>query len=196
MTGTEKGAKKRNEIVDRVILMLDRLDMNRATVRSICAAANISVGTFYHYFPEKNDLINSILCRIDNYLLAQVLPKLAHKDELENLVAFGLGFARYTDGVGRAAGGVISNAGVPLPSTPAALAAERSRPLYAIPREILRRGQKKGQILGALDVEETVDMLVVSLRGHSLEWARRSCSYPIEEKIERFLRLFVRALRA
>lgn len=195
MTKTEKGAKKRGEIVDRVILRLNRLDLSQATVRGICAAAEISVGTFYHYFPEKGDLINSILCRIDNALTGELAPQLTHRDELENLMLFGLFFARYTEKVGSAAGGVISSSGVPLPHTPGALSAERSRPLYTIPCEILRRGRKKGQVSPELNVEETVDLLLISLRGQSLEWARRNYSYSIEEKTERFMRLFVRALR-
>ena len=51
MPRSEKSAKKRNDIVDKTIAMLNQLDMKEATVRSICTAADISVGTFYHYFP-------------------------------------------------------------------------------------------------------------------------------------------------
>jgi|GEM_PF-1111776 AcrR family transcriptional regulator len=196
MPKSEKSAKKRNEIVDKAIAMQNQLDMKEATVRSICAAAGISVGTFYHYFPEKNSLITSILGRIDIYLTEEVAQQLCSKDEIENLINFALGFAHYTDRIGSASGGVISNSSFPLPITPEGLAAERQRPLYAIPKEILQRGQKNGQILADLNLDETVDLLIISLRGHSLEWSRRNRMYRIEDKIEKFMQLFTRSLRS
>lgn len=195
MKQTEKASKKRDEIVDKVIARLNHLDLKEATVRSICAAADISVGTFYHYFPEKSSLITSILGRIDIYLTEEVAPQLTSENEIENLIAFGMGFAQYTDGTGLATGGVISNSNFPLPTAPEELKAEWRRPLYTIPRQILRRGQEKGQVSAGLDLAETVDLLIISLRGHALEWSRRSRMYRVEDKIEKFMHLFARSLR-
>jgi AcrR family transcriptional regulator len=194
MKRTEKSAMKRDEIVDKVIALLNRLDFKDATVRMICEAAGISVGTFYHYFPEKNDLVAEILGRIDRYLAEQVLPNLTSENEVENLIEFGKGFARYTNGIGNATGSVISTADFPLPDTPKGILAERRRMLYTIPKEIMLRGQIKGQIAQDLDAEETADLLVISLRGQSLEWSRRSRCYSIEDKITQFMMLFVRMI--
>lgn len=194
MVSTDKSRKKRSELVDKVIGMLSRLDFQEATVRKICEVAGISVGTFYHYFPEKNDLAGEILRRIDGYLETELPPKFTD-DENRNLVEFGCAFARYANGVGRAAGRVISTADFPLPGTAEGMRAERARPLYTIPAAIIHRGGQKGQMTASLDAEETAAHLVVALRGHSLEWARRGRPYDIEEKIRSFMGLFVRALR-
>jgi AcrR family transcriptional regulator len=195
MKRNEKSAIKRDEIVDKVIAMLNHLDFKDATVRMICEAAEISVGTFYHYFSEKNDLVTEILGRIDNYLAAQVLPILNSEDEIENMIKFGKGFAKYTNGVGNATGSIISTADFPLPNTEDGILAERRRMLYTIPKEIMVRGQQKGQIARDLDVNETIDLLVISLRGHSLEWSRRSRIYSIEDKVTQFMMLFTRMIR-
>lgn len=194
MSPTEKSRKKRGELVDQVIAMLSRFDFKEATVRKICEVTGISVGTFYHYFHEKNDLVTEILKRIDVYLEAETPRFSAGGDEARNLMEFGCAFARYANGVGSAAGSVISTSNFPLPGTPEGMRAERGRPLYAMPAAIIRRGQAAGQFDPALDAEETAAQLVVALRGHSLEWARRGRPYDVEERIRAFLLLFVRAL--
>jgi AcrR family transcriptional regulator len=195
MKRSEKNQKKRKEIVEKVIAMLNVLDFKEATVRKICSSVNISIGTFYHYFSEKNDLVTEILKNIDSYFEIEVLPKLKSQDEIRNIIDFGLGFARYTNGIGSATGTTISTTSFPLPSTEEKIREEKERLLYKIPTEIIRRGQKKRQISADLNVEDTVDLLIISLRGHSLEWSRRDRTYPIEEKIRKFMLLFARALQ-
>lgn len=196
MRRTEKSAKRRDEIVEKVISLLSRLNFREATVRKICSEANISVGTFYHYFTEKNDLMSEVLGRIDRYLIEQVLPKLTSENEMENLSEFARGFARYTSSVGSISGCVISSEDIPLPDTPEAIRKERARPLYAIPLEILIRAREKGQVPPDLEPEETTDLLIISLRGHALEWSRRNRCYDIEVKIDAFMRLFVKLAKA
>jgi len=195
MARTEKSVIKRNEIVDKVVAMLNRLDIKDATVHMICEAADISVGTFYHYFVDKNDLVTDILGRIDRYLADQVIPNLNSEDEIENMIAFGKGFASYTNGVGSATGGIISTADFPLPNTKEGILEEHNRLIYTIPRDIMLRGQKKRQIAQDLDVEDTVNILVISLRGNALEWSRRSRVYSIEEQVTKFMMLFARMIR-
>lgn len=195
MARTEKGIRRRDEIVEQVIAGLGRFDFKDATVRGICRAVRISVGTFYHYFRDKNDLMEEILGRIDRYLAEEVAPLLTDENELENLVEFGRGFSRYTERVGTAGGGVISTTHFPLPSGEPAVRKEHGRILYTLPERLIRRGQEKGQIAPGLDAEETADQLIISLRGQALEWSRRGRSYRIEDKVERFMRLFARMLR-
>lgn len=195
MSKTAKSEKKRNELVDQVIAMLHTFDFQEATVRKICEVTHISVGTFYHYFHEKNDLIAEILGRIDTYLAKQVMPRLTHEDEAVNLVEFGSGFAQYTNGIGSVTGSVISRTDFPLPSTPDTIRAEHERLLYTLPAAILRRGREKGQFYAELDVEEAVDQLIIALRGHAMEWSRRGRVYHIEEKVLSFMRLYCRMLK-
>lgn len=196
MKRSEKNIRRREEIVDKVISLLSRLNFREATVRNICSEADISVGTFYHYFTEKSDLMAEVLGRIDCYLNEQVKPRLTRADEMENLAEFMKGFAHYTDSVGSVSGGVISSGDIPLPDTPDEIRKEHARPLYAIPREILARAREKGQVPADLDPDETADLLIISLRGHALEWSRRNRCYDIAEKIESFIRLFSNLVKA
>lgn len=195
MNRKEKSARKQDEIIVKVISMLNELDFKEATVRKICSAVNISTGTFYHYFSTKNDLATKILGKIDEYLTDQVLPELNSENEAENLIKFIQGFARYTSGIGSATGGIISTTDFPLPDTNEGIQKEHMRSLYTIPLQILQRGVEKQQFASDLEINETVDQLIIALRGHSLEWARRSRVYRIEDKIDKFICLFIKALQ-
>lgn len=195
MNRKEKNAKKQDEIIMKVISMLSDLNFKEVTVRKICSTADISTGTFYHYFPTKNDLVTKILGKIDEYLTEQVLPELTSENEAENLIRFSHGFARYAVGIGSATGSIISTVDFPLPNTAEGIQQEHQRSLYSIPKQILQRGVEKEQFQKDLDLDETVDQLILILRGHSLEWARRGRIYDIEVKIDKFIRMFVKALQ-
>ena len=46
------------------------------TVRDICSTADISVGTFYSYFPSKTDLFLDIYKKADDYFSDNVAVKI------------------------------------------------------------------------------------------------------------------------
>jgi AcrR family transcriptional regulator len=190
MAKNEKHLSMRNKIIDCTIKVMQKLGFEETSVRVICDAAGISIGTFYHYFNDKTELLNLILQRIDVFLVNEIEPILKNNSELENLKLFVNYFSRDTKLTGAVYGSVISSPYIPLPSTPEAVQKERQRPLYRIPTEIILRGQKSGEFKNEYTAEEIVDFLIMSLRGCSMDWARRSCSYNIEEYMEAFIDMF------
>ncbi len=194
MRKTKKSIIKRKEIVKKVINSTNNVDFEELTIQMICDAASISVGTFYHYFNNKNELLTEILGLIDDYIEEKIIPNMHYDDELENIKVFGNGFAEYANNMGTATGAVISSTSFPLPSTEEAMKEERKRLLYTVPKEIVILGQNKGQIMDG-DVDEIVDMLIISLRGNALEWSRRNRIYDVREKISKHMEFFTRMIR-
>ena len=47
----------RQKIIDTTICLIREKSADNVTVRSVCAAADLSIGTFYHYFRDKDDLL-------------------------------------------------------------------------------------------------------------------------------------------
>ena len=91
-------------------------------------------------------------------------------------------------------GSVISTASVPLPSDPAAIEKEKARPLYELPRTLIRNGQKTGEFASALDADAAASILVTTLRGYAMDWSRRSFSYDFLEAIREYMAFFLRSL--
>lgn len=194
MARTKKALARRREIVQSVIANSKDIGLDHVKVKTVCQAARISVGSFYHYFEDLNDFLNEILLMLDDYLEEKVLPLLTSENELENLHTFIQGYYRYVAATGHSAGQTISAMHITLPSTADSIKAERKRSLYEIPRRILERGRLKAQITTALSDEELLELLVLSLRGISYDWSRRNQYTDIEQEYETFSQIFAAAL--
>lgn len=193
---TEKHKAKKEQIIHSAITVMSQIGYADTCVRAICDAANISIGTFYHYFRDKDELLNIILSQIDLYLDEQVIPSLTDAADTVNLRNFALGYARKTISTASSYGGVISGSNIPLPSTPESLLKEHDRPLYQVPRNIIIHGQKSGEFTTDFEADEIADHLITCLRGYSMDWARRNYSYDFEKKIISFIEIFCRSIKS
>ena len=50
-------ADTKQRIIDTTIDLIRKKGADYITVRNVCAAANLSIGTFYHYFRDKDELL-------------------------------------------------------------------------------------------------------------------------------------------
>ena len=83
---------------------------------------------------------------------------------------------------------------MPLPSDPAAIEKEKARPLYELPRTLIRHGQATGEFASDLDADTAASILVTTLRGYAMDWSRRSFSYDFPEAIREYMGFFLRGL--
>lgn len=196
MERTQKSEKKRHEIVSAVRHVLPQTDYRTLSVRAICTMAHISIGTFYHHFENKEDLLAEILGEIDIYLCSEVEPSLTAATAAENLIRFAAGFAEETVKSSATSSNVLSTASVPLPSVPEMILAERQRPLYRIPCTILRQGQQSGELLTDFVPETAAAYLITCLRGYVMDWSRRNFCYDLCAAIKEFVRFYLRAISA
>ena len=193
MPKSKKDARK-EQIMKSTITLMQQIGYEETSVRAICEAANISIGSFYHYFKDKTELLNLILGQVDLYLMEKIKPLLTNKSDSINLKNFALGFARETAVSSQSYGGVLSSPHVPLPSSNEESKAEHTRALYQIPKEIILHGQETGEFTDAYSADLLTTHLVTCLRGYAMDWARRSYSYDIENHVSSFMDIFCRAL--
>ena len=195
MGRTKKSETKRTEIIAAVRHTIPEMDYRNLSVRAICDTCGISIGSFYHHFKNKEDLLSEILEEIDQYLIREVQPQLTAESAAENLCRFALGFAQETIASALGTGGsVISTASVPLPSDPAAIKKEKARPLYELPRTLICNGQKTGEFAPDLDADAAASILVTTLRGYAMDWSRRLFSYDFPAAIREYMAFFLRSL--
>lgn len=57
--GNEKNSKE--QIIESTVSIIRTKGADAVTVRNVCAEANLSIGTFYHYFRDKDDLLMNFL---------------------------------------------------------------------------------------------------------------------------------------
>lgn len=56
----EHSTARRTQILDAALRCFSKLGLDRATLRDISAESGLSLGTIYHYFPAKSDLIEGL----------------------------------------------------------------------------------------------------------------------------------------
>lgn len=184
-----KQMKRRAEIIETVLPLLETTPFVELSVTEICKYADISVGTFYHYFTTKSDLLVGLLGLIDGYFINEVFPLLTSEDEAENLRLFAHHWALYVDTHGLERSRLISAA------TPS------EHYLNGVRREILdvlddtfRRGQEKGQFLAPETPEKLTELFLLLIRGVCVDWSRRNGSYSVIERTDELGALFLRGI--
>lgn len=90
-------AEKKECILNSAIKEFSSVPVNQVSINKIIKGANISRGSFYQYFEDKNDLICEIISGYKNVLVENVKEHLTKKDTdifslfigiLENVISF------------------------------------------------------------------------------------------------------------
>ncbi len=68
--------------------MVDSVGFDAMTIRDICKEVNITIGTFYHYFSSKNELLKDRYIRSNEHFQTFYEENLVSMDELEALRLF------------------------------------------------------------------------------------------------------------
>ena len=71
----------RQKIIETAVSLIARHGADNITIRSVCDAADISIGTFYHYFRDKDDLLMFFLreTSFEDCVLAADLPRIGDR---------------------------------------------------------------------------------------------------------------------
>lgn len=189
----EKQFEKRKFIIDKAMDLMNEVGFEKMTVRMICEAADISAGTFYHYFENKLDLLIELFALIDAYFEENILEKLNNKDEIVNIIKFCEAFAEYATLIGSQKCRII-NSTFPIGSKEEHYE-ERQRVIYSELNKIINRGQEKGQITTDYTADKLVDMIIIIIRGYCFDWARRGGAYDLVEYTNEFMMLFVKTIK-
>lgn len=190
----KKQIAKREKIIEEAVLLADKVGLENITVRKICKAADISSGTFYHYFGKKANLIGELFRLVDDYFVENIVGTLNDDNEFVNILRFCNGFTEYVTASGATRGRLVTTT-FPTYNTEATNE-ERTRILYVELTKIIQRGQTKSQITLGYDVDELVDMILVTIRGYAFDWSRRNGTYDLVEHTNKFMEIFLKSLHA
>ena len=184
----QKQSRRRIEILEAVIPLISRQPFEEISVAEICQSIGISIGSFYHYFSKKDDLLVGLLWIIDEDLAENTFPLLTSEDENDNLKKFAHGWAEHVSSHGIERSKLISAINPDSAEFP-----EHERPAFRKLREIITAGQAKEQITADFDAEMLTELFLTALRGITLDWSRREGSYPLTERMDESIAVLLRA---
>ena len=184
----QKQIKRRIEILEAAIPLIAQRSFEEISIAEICQQIGLSIGSFYHYFTKKDDLLVGLLWIIDEDLAENTFPLLVSSSELENLITFAHGWAEHVSNHGIERSKLISSINPDSADFP-----ERERPAVKKLREIIAAGQEKGQITRDYDADSLTDLFLTTLRGITLDWSRREGSYALTERVDQSIAFLLRA---
>ena len=179
--------KTYDNIYESAMNLVEKKGFNNITVEEICAKANVSVGSFYNYFKSKQDILNEVFRKADEYFLIYVSNIPFEKNVYENIVDFFTHYGRYCEGVKLEQLKQIYN-------TSNTLFIEEGRHMQSVLKDILDRGKELGQLNTDMESEEIVSYLFIALRGVIFDWCLHDGAYDLVEFIASYTIRLVRSI--
>lgn len=190
---TRKGLLKKKEILHSTELLMKKEKYDNITVKQICEAAHVSIGTFYHYFDHKDLLAVEIFREIDVYMEDVLAQTLNSHDEIENINRYCVGYGMYTREKGVCFCQSMNS--IYLDPKLYSRSMERRRPIFQVLKKLIERGLKKGQIAAFYEPNGLAETIILILRGANFDWARRGGEYDLTEEIREMANRMTTLLR-
>ena len=161
-------------------------------ITDICEEAGVSVGTFYHYFNNKNDLIISQFKKFDMGFLDVAHQLIDNPNALDSLIQFAHFFSRDAS---------ISDKTLTLEYLKArvSLTVEqlfpRNRPYFIILCTVIYNGQVRRQIRADRTPQELADLVMAATRGYNFDWASMNGDYDLMSRMQQDMPILFEGFR-
>lgn len=176
-----------DKIYNIAIELIERKGFENITVAEICKAADVAVGSFYHYFKSKHDILDSIFRLADDYFLNVVADNLKEGTTHDKIIEF---FHYY--GVYNLDRGIDLIKQLYIGKNN--LFTTKGRPMQAVLLKIVENGQKTGEISTDMTSEEIVNYLFIAVRGVVFDWCLHDGGYDLLKFIDSYVRRLVKGL--
>lgn len=178
----------KRKIFDAATQLLAEQDFESITIRDIVKSAEVSIGTFYHYYESKIDVFYETYQVADEYFENTVAPMVAGPDTLHDLRVF---FEQYA----------IYNADMTdyrltrllyLPDN-RYFNRPRDKGMVRVLGDILRRGVDRGDLVCDTTIDDMCDYFMISMRGLVYNWCTTDRAYDLKARMACFLDRLVKA---
>jgi len=192
MSNREKHAQiKRKNITKNAIKLFKKNGYNDVKVTDICKAANISLGTFYHYYSSKDSIIDDIYQSIDD-LVVEKINAMVFSSPITKLISIleqavcimqdELGFI------------FMSKTYYHIIHSKPDYSFSHERKIYCLLKSCAIEGIEHGCFEKNTDPDEIAQMCLRIGRGDIIDWGLRDGSYKLCDLVVRDLKLMLHSL--
>ncbi len=181
-----KAKQTREKLLNASLKLIKEKGYNNTTVRDICAAANVSIGTFYSYFPTKNDLFFSIYLDGDKFFTESVALRVSGNTE-EKIIDYFRYYAQLNLNTGLDLMKILYQSDNPFFA--------KHRPMQKVFEEIIINGLKSGELKSDMDASMIADYFFVLARGICYKWCLYNGDFDLEEQMLDYIKLALKAFK-
>lgn len=180
-TRKEQAVETKNRIYNAAIDLLDSGGFENMTIQAISRKAHVSVGSFYHYFNSKLDILAEVFYRADEYFKTKVLPELQGKDAFEQILFFFRHYALFNISTSVEHARAIYNPKI-------TTFRDKKRLMWVLLENIVTEGQEKGLLTTTESGEDLAEFLFTLARGVTFDWSMHEGDYDLEEKLVKYIK--------
>lgn len=178
----QQAEETKRHIFRTALRLLEERGFEAIKVRDIVKAAEVSIGTFYHYYNTKLDVFYETYQISDEYFDQQVRPALTQATARERLLCFFDEYAKYSSEVtSLSLTKVLYNSNNHCFNRPA------DRGMLQVLLEQVRLGVDEGEFPGAESPEDIAQFLMVAVRGLVYHWCTRDGDYPLRPAMAQYV---------
>ena len=181
-----RARRTRDHILAQGMALMKERGYQGTTIRDICEAAEVSVGTFYAYFKDKGELFQYNFHEKGPAFANFLTVSLTGSTACERIMSFVRYYAWLNIGTDREE---LEHMFLDpeLKSFPGNLEA------YDVLYSVVTEGQRTGEITDRLDANRIVDMIRVFQRGCVYEWVMGGRGFDLEERLCSYVGQLVQA---
>ena len=176
----KKSETSKRAILDAAYKLILEKGFERTSVKDIVRESGLSIGSFYHHFKSKDDMLNEAFLKFDEQLTDEAIARYDGLDPLDAIKAVLLAQTAYTESMGP---GLMSEYYRALLQNENRGAVSPNRAYYLTVEAYVQ----KAQVLGLLDESRSsaaiTDFLIQGVRGTLVDWCLHDGSYSVTEKV-------------
>ncbi|MED0951726.1 TetR/AcrR family transcriptional regulator [Bacillus mobilis] len=162
-------------------------EIENITIEDICKKANISVGTFYHYFSSKEDIYQKLFQQIEQNLHVELESIDQHTTVQKTISNFFQCIAEYTTKLElhiNLLNDFNKRIFVYEPSL-----------IYRTLNNFVYKGRTEKELTNDMTVEEITTYLFIIARGIILDWCLLGGRYSLEQRMDTYMKLTLKSLK-
>lgn len=191
LTRKEQAIITQDKIFKSAIDLMEKKGFDNMTISDIIKHADVSVGTFYHYFKSKEDVFFELYRNADQYFkeIALLDIEISSASSAEKTVLFFIHYAKFNINNG------LENVSQ-LYSTKNKLFIGKDRYMIQLLKQLIENGQQNSELRTDISSDAIVDQLFITGRGVVFDWCLHDGKYDLEQKMrtifENYIRIFLK----
>ena len=182
----KQAAASKNKLVAAAMELFNEKGYEQTTVQDICKRAGLSVGVFYHYFPSKSDVLQTLRLRKNEELLDYISTKSCSRKHTEAILElFGFVVRQQSDGPFD----LVRNSF----ATAVHQGFQLDEDLLNLCAQVIESAQMAGELTDKLSTETICRDLLTASRGFVYHWCECGGAFDLETEHKSYLRRLLQA---
>lgn len=187
LTSRQKRAmESRKRLIDAAVDLFNEFGYHGTSVQDVCRRADLSVGVFYHYFPSKQAILDTVERQKYSALMGIIGEKSHSKNHMEAILEL-FQFLAQQQATGSFELLCIALAPQPTPDK------HGDHDLEEFVVSIVRSGQEGGEFTTSLPAQVIAADLMISARGYLFHWCEEGGCFDFQVAQQEYLRRILRA---